>query len=213
MAIRVFVADDHPILRDGLARVLESSANIRVVGAAENGRIAVRQALHLRPDVVILDISMPDMNGIEAARQLREREPKIHILILSMHMTPEHVFQALEAGVHGYVLKASVSQDIIQAVVAVHAGRRFLSPAVAEVVAEQIGRRSEVSPIELLSRREREVLQLVAEGHSSAEVGKVLSLSPKTVDTYRSRLMQKLHLRDVPAIVRFAIQNGLISLS
>jgi DNA-binding NarL/FixJ family response regulator len=200
-------------MRDGLARVLESNTEIKMVGSAENGRSAVRQAIQLQPDVVILDISMPDMNGIEAARQLRERAPNIHILILSMHLTAEHVFHALEAGVHGYILKASVAKDIIQAVLAVNAGKRFLSPSVAEIVAEQIGRRSEIGPLELLSRREREILQLVAEGQSSAEIAKLLSLSSKTVDTYRSRLMQKLQLKDVTAVVKFAIRNGLISLN
>jgi len=213
MTIRVLIADDHPILRDGLSHVLETDPQIEIVGSADNGRQAVRQALKLRPDVVILDISMPDMNGIEAARQLRERDPNIRILILSMHLTPEYVFHALRAGVHGYVLKASVSQDIIEAVFAVQAGRRFLSPGVANVVAEQIGHRSEGSPLDSLSRREREVLQLVAEGHSSAETAKILSLSPKTVDTYRSRLMQKLQLGDVTAVVKFALQNGLITLN
>jgi DNA-binding NarL/FixJ family response regulator len=213
MTIRVFLADDHPIIRDGLARVLEAGGEIKVVGSAENGRDAIHQVLQLKPDVAIFDISMPDMNGIEAARQLRERNSRIPILILSMHLTAEHVFHALEAGVHGYILKASVVQDVIQAVRTVHAGKRYLSPSVAEIVAEQIGKRSETSSLDLLSRREREILQLVAEGNSSAEVARLLSLSPKTVDTYRSRLMQKLQLRDITAIVKYALQNGLISLN
>jgi DNA-binding NarL/FixJ family response regulator len=212
MTITVFLADDHPVMREGLARLLETNADIKVVGSADNGRNAVKQVLDLKPDVVIMDISMPDMNGIEAARQISERAPGTRIMILSMHSTGEHVFNALEAGVHGYILKESAAQDIIHAVRAVYAGKRFLSPSVAEIVAEQLGKRTDVSPLESLSKREREILQLVAEGYSSAKIGLTLNISSKTVDTYRSRLMQKLQLKDVTGIVKFAIQHGLIEL-
>jgi DNA-binding NarL/FixJ family response regulator len=213
MTITVVLADDHAVMREGLARLLETNADIKVIGTADNGRNAVGQVLQLKPDVVIMDITMPDMNGIEAARQISERAPGVRIMILTMHSTGEHVFNALEAGVHGYILKESASQDIINAIRAVHAGRRFLSPSVAEIVAEQVGKRTEVSPLESLSRREREILQLVAEGYSSAKIGETLHISPKTVDTYRSRLMQKLQLKDVTGVVKFAIQHGLIPLS
>jgi DNA-binding NarL/FixJ family response regulator len=213
MTITVFLADDHPVMREGLARLLETNADIKVIGSAEDGRQTVRQVLELHPSVVIMDISMPDMNGIEAARQISERMPAVRIMILTMHSTSEHVFNALEAGVHGYILKESAAQDIIHAIRAVYAGKRFLSPSVAEIVAEQLGKRPDASPLESLSRREREILQLVAEGHSSAKIGLALNISSKTVDTYRSRLMQKLQLKDVTGIVKFAIQHGLISLS
>lgn len=172
----------------------------------------MQQIRQLNPSVAILDINMPDMNGIEAARQIRERNPQVRILILSMRSTAEHVFQALEAGAHGYILKESAAKEIIQAVHVVDAGRRFLSPSVAEVVAEKLHKGPDVNPLATLSKREREILQLVAEGNSSVQIAKRLSLSSKTVDTYRSRLMQKLGLKDVGGIVRFALQHHLISL-
>jgi DNA-binding NarL/FixJ family response regulator len=212
LAITVFVADDHAVMREGLTQVLESNAGIRVVGSADNGRDAVALVVQLDPDVVIMDISMPDMNGIEAARQIRDKAPESRVLILSMHSTAEHVFHALEAGVRGYILKETAGQEIASAVRLVHAGRRFLSPAVAGIVSAQLTSRPHVSPIGSLSRREREILQLVAEGLSSTRIGSKLNLSSKTVDTYRSRLMQKLQLSDVAALVKFAIQHGLTTL-
>ena len=212
MIIRVFLADDHAIIREGLAALLETDAGIKVVGSAANGRDAVQQILQLEPDLAILDISMAGMNGIEAARQIRERAPQVRILMLSMHSTAEHIFQALEAGVHGYMLKESAAQEIIQAAQAIHAGRRFLSASVADVVATKLPTRPDANPLGSLSKREREILQLVAEGHSSAQIARTLSLSPKTVDTYRSRLKQKLGLRDLGDIIRFSLQNRLINL-
>jgi len=208
----VFVADDHTIVREGLASLLAAQPDIRVVGTAADGREALRQALALRPEVVIMDISMPQMNGIEAARELRERAPQVRVVILSMHSSVEHVSHALEAGASGYVLKESAGQEIIDAVRAVRAGRRYLSPSVAEAMAEHIGRGTGTSPLESLSARERQVLQLVAEGRSSAQIAAALHLSPKSVDTYRSRVMQKLHIHDIAGLVKFAIQHGLTPL-
>jgi DNA-binding NarL/FixJ family response regulator len=166
----------------------------------------------LQPEVVIMDIAMPQMNGIEAAREIRGRVPRTRLVILSMHSSVEHVFHALEAGAAGYVLKESAGKEIIEAVRAVHAGRRYLSPRVAEMMAEVVSRRSTDSPLNRLSGRERQILQLVAEGRSSAQIAATLHLSPKTVDTYRSRLMQKLHIGDVAGLVKFAIQHGLTPL-
>lgn len=212
MTTTIFIADDHAIMREGLAQLLQSHAGFEIVGSAGNGRETVSQVLKLRPQVVIMDISMPDMNGIEAARQIRDGAPEIRVVILSMHSTAEHVFHALEAGVRGYILKESAGQDIVHAVQVVQAGRRFLSPKVASIVADQIVQRPGISPLGSLSKREREILQLVAEGHSSAEIGSVLHISSKTVDTYRSRLMQKLNVEEVTALVKFAIQNGVTTL-
>src|SRR5512141_750980 len=196
MTISIFIADDHAVLREGLAQLLRAHAGFEIVGSAGNGREAVDQVRLLKPQVVIMDISMPDMNGIEAARQIRDSAPESHVVILSMHSTAEHVFHALEAGVRGYRLKEAAGDDIVDAVRVVHSGRRFLSPKVAAIVADQVALRPGVSPLNSLSKREREILQLVAEGYSSAAIGAVLHISPKTVDTYRSRLMQKLDLRD-----------------
>jgi len=151
MTVSVFLADDHAIIREGLAALLKCDSFISVVGSAANGRDAVQQILQLNPDVAILDISMPEMNGIEAAKQIRERAPHVRILILSMHSTAEHVFQALEAGVHGYLLKESVAQEIVHAVRTIHAGRRFLSTSMADVVAENLHARADINPLDTLS--------------------------------------------------------------
>ena len=212
MPITVFVADDHAIVREGLANLLGARPDIRVVGTAADGRDAVRQVVKLQPEVVVMDIAMPQMNGIEAAREIRERVPQARVVILSMHSSIEHVFHALEAGASGYVLKESAANEIIDAVRTVRAGHRYLSKKVAEVMADNIARSSAASPLESLSKRERQVLQLVAEGRSSAQIAATLHLSPKSVDTYRSRVMQKLHVGDVASLVKFAIQHGLTSL-
>jgi DNA-binding NarL/FixJ family response regulator len=212
MRITVFVADDHAILRDGLATLLAAQPDMEVVGTAATGRAAVGEVLRLAPRVAILDISMPELDGIEAARQILAANPNIHVMILSMHAGAQHVFHALEAGVRGYMLKESASREVIEAVRVVQAGRRYLSPRVAEIVAQGVSDRSGASPINSLSQREREILKLVADGHSSSEIGGMLHLSPKTVDTYRSRMMQKLHVTDLAGVIKLAIQHGLTSL-
>ncbi len=211
-AITVFVADDHAIVRDGLVAHLSAQPDLAVVGTASNGREAVTQILAHPPRIAILDISMPELDGIEATRQIVAERPEVRVIILSMHGGAQHIFHALEAGVRGYLLKESAGSEIIDAIRAVQSGRRYLSPKVAEIVAENVGTRGGVSPLESLSRREREILKLVADGHSSAEIGAKLHLSPKTVDSYRSRMMQKLHLADLAAVIKFAIQHGLTSL-
>jgi DNA-binding NarL/FixJ family response regulator len=208
----VFVADDHAILRDGLATLLAAQPDMEVVGTAANGREAVAEVRRLVPKVAIIDISMPELDGIEAARQILTSNPDVHIMILSMHAGAQHVFHALEAGVRGYLLKESASREVIEAVRIVQSGRRYLSPRVAEIVAQGVSDRSAVSPLSSLSQREREILKLVADGHSSARIGVMLHLSPKTVDTYRSRMMQKLHVSDLAGVIKLAIQHGLTSL-
>jgi DNA-binding NarL/FixJ family response regulator len=211
--IKVLLADDHPVVRDGLRALLQTQGDIEVVGDAANGREAMGLARQLHPDVVIMDIAMPELNGIEATLVMQEMTPPVQVLILSMHSTTEHIFRALQSGARGYLLKDSAGAEVVSAVRAVHAGRRYLSQKItASVVDDYIAGRHRASPLETLSRRERQILQLVAEGKSSAEVGTLLFLSPKTVDTYRSRMMQKLGISDLPSLVKFAIQNGLIAL-
>ena len=206
MRITVFIADDHSLVRDGLRSLLSAHANIDVVGTASNGRDAVREVQRLQPNVVLMDISMPEMGGIEATRVLAERCPSTKVVMLSMHATIEHCHQAARAGASGYVLKESATEEVMHAIRAVHVGRRFLSAKIAENFQPRF---DADSPIESLSRREREILQLVAEGHRSARIAKLICISRKSVDTYRCRLMQKLGMRGLCDMVKFAIRNGL----
>ena len=209
----VILADDHAVVRDGLHVLLEAHSDISVVGDAANGRQAVRLALQLHPDVVVMDIAMPELNGIEATQHIHDASPSAKVLILSMHSTTEHIFRALQAGARGYLLKDSAGTEVVDAVRAVHAGRRYLSQKIASTVLDDyISERSRASPLDSLSPRERQILQLVAEGKSSAEAAALLFLSPKTVDTYRSRMMQKLGIGDLPGLVKFAIQHGVTQL-
>src|SRR5690242_16403589 len=199
--IRVLLADDHAVVRDGLRALLEAQPGMELVGDVANGREALREAQRLRPDVVVMDIAMPDLNGIEATLQMQNACPSTQVLILSMHSTTEHIFRALQAGARGYLLKDSAGAEVVDAVRVVHAGRRYLSPKIAStVIDDYISERQRASPLDSLSRRERQILQLVAEGKSSAEAAAMLFLSPKTVDTYRSRMMQKLRIADVPSL-------------
>ncbi len=211
--IRIVLADDHAVVRDGLRVLLQAQPDIEVVGDAANGREAMRLTQQLHPDVVVMDIAMPELNGIEATLQIHDVAPATQVLILSMHSTTEHIFRALQAGARGYLLKDSAGAEVVEAVRVVHAGRRYLSPKIAStVIDDYISERQRASPLDSLSRRERQILQLVAEGKSSAEAAAMRFLSPKTVDTYRSRMMQKLGIADVPSLVKFAIQHGVTQL-
>ena len=209
MTIRVLLADDHVMMRDGLKALLTASLDVSVVAEVGNGRDAVRRAEELKPDVAIMDISMPELNGMEATRLLRDKCPGTRVVILSMHSSSEHVFRALEAGAMGYLLKESAGAEVNAAVRAVHGGRRYLSRAIAALEPAVRSGAGRPSPLDSLSGRERQVLQLVVEGHSSAEIARRVHLSPKSVDTYRSRLMKKLGVGDVPALVKFAVQHGI----
>lgn len=216
MRITVFIADDHAVVRDGLTFMLAAQPDIDVIGDATDGHHAVQQVEELKPDVVIMDINMPILNGIEATHQIRKGSPSSQVIILSMYATNEHIFRALQAGVCGYLLKETAGVEVVDAVRAVHAGRRYLSEKISEkMIDDYLRLREDVgarSPLERLSPREREVLQLVVEGKTSAEIAEILFLSPKTVDTYRSRLMQKLGVHDLPTLVKFAVQHGLTPL-
>ena len=214
--ITLVIADDHPTYREGLRRLLEDQGDLECVGQADNGLEAVKLAEELRPDVAILDVVMPELNGIEAAREIGRVCPATQLIILSMHSTTEHIVRALQAGVRGYLLKESAGIEVVNAVRAVHAGQRYLSPKISDKIVDDYVRQRQAAqapdPLAHLSSREREVLQLVAEGKSSAEIADILSLSLKTVETYRSRLMHKLDIGDLPGLVRFAIQHGLTPL-
>ena len=216
MAIRVFLADDHAVVREGLRLLIETHKDITVVGEAADGRETVGLVKQLRPDVVVMDITMPKLNGIDAACQIKHSCPSTQIVILSMHASTEHISQALRSGARGYLLKEAAGKEVVQAIRAVHSGKQYLSGNITEAVIDDYIRkfesRSEISPVECLSSREREVLQLVVEGKSNPEIAHLLTLSVKTVETYRSRLMEKLNISDLPSLVKFAIQYGLTTI-
>jgi len=214
--IRVLLSDDHAVMREGLRMILEAQGNIEVVGDAGDGREAVRVAQQLSPDIVVMDIAMEGLNGIDATRQIRERCPSTQVVILSMYATSEYVYRALEAGALGYVLKETAGGELVKAIRAAHLGRRYLSPSMTEaLISHSLSMRQtphDKSPLDRLSTREREVLQLVVEGKTSAQIAEVVNLSPKTVETYRSRMKKKLDLDNLPDLVKFAIEHGLTRL-
>jgi DNA-binding NarL/FixJ family response regulator len=212
MTIRILIADDHGVVAEGLKHVVEAQPDMEVVSLAVDGRDAVRQARDLQPDVVLMDLSMPELNGADATRAILERDAKCRVIVLSMYSEREYVRRALKAGAAGYVVKRSAAKEVVDAIRAVHAGQRYLSPRVADVVIDDYAGDGGDDLLAKLSQREREVLQLLAEGHTGAQIAERLSLSQKTVETYRARLVEKLGIRDVPGLVRFAIQRGIVSL-
>lgn len=216
MTIKIMLADDHGIVRAGLHLLITSQADLAVVGEVANGREAVREVARLHPDIAVLDIAMPELNGIEATRQIHEASPATQVIVLSMYASRDHVYHALQAGARGYVLKEAAGDELIEAIHTVHAGRRHLSPKITDELLDdyldQPAHGEKATLLDQLSSREREVLQLVVEGQSSATIAEALFLSPKTVESYRSRLMQKLGITDLPSLVKFAIQQGIITL-
>ena len=216
MSIRVLIADDHRVILDGLRLLLEAKGDIKVVGEAVNGREAVQKARELNADIVIMDIAMPELNGIEATRQICQSAPATRVIILSMHSTTEHIKRAIKAGAQGYLLKESTGVELVDAVHAVLKGRRYISQKISDILIDEFvdhsdGGSAEPS-LERLSPREREIIQMVVEGKTSSEIANLIFLSPKTVETYRSRLMQKLGIKNLPDLIKFAIQKGLIPL-
>jgi len=213
--IRIVLADDHAVMRTGLRLVLERQKDFRVVGEASDGREAVALAQQERPEVVVMDIGMPNLNGIEAARQVTALVPESGVVILSMHSDEAYVLRALKAGARGYLLKESPEADLIAAIRAVHAGKAFFSPAVSRMLADDYVRQLQDREIEdsyeLLTTREREVLQLIAEGKSNKEIATMLNLSPYTVETHRGNLMEKLNLHTVPELILYAVRKGVIT--
>jgi DNA-binding NarL/FixJ family response regulator len=212
VTIRILIADDHGVVAEGLKHLVEAQTDLQVVALAVDGRDAVRQARDLQPDVVLMDLSMPELNGADATRAILDRDPKCRVIVLSMYSEREYVRRALKAGAVGYVVKRSAAKEVVDAIRAVHAGQRYLSPRVADVVLDDYAGDGGNDLLAKLSQREREVLQLLAEGHTGAQIAERLSLSQKTVETYRARLVEKLGIRDVAGLVRFAIQRGIVSL-
>jgi two-component system, NarL family, response regulator NreC len=212
--LRILLADDHTVVRQGLRKILEARPEWQVVAEAGDGREAVRQAEEAKPDVAIVDVAMPLLNGIEAVRQITRKVPGTRLLVLSMHADEAYVTQMLRAGAAGYLLKDSADVDLLQAVEAVSVGKSFFSPAIARVIADdyvrQLADRGVTDRYELLSEREREIFQLIAEGKTNKEIAALLFLSPSTVDTHRSRIMEKLDVHSAAEIVLYAVRKGVI---
>jgi len=213
--VRILLADDHTVVRQGLRRVLEEHPDWHVIAEASDGREAVRQAEQHRPNVAILDVAMPLLNGIEATRQIVRHVPGVRVLVLSMHADEAYVTQVLHAGAAGYLLKDSADVDLLQAVSAVSSGKSFFSPAIARLmlddyVKQRSDERGVADRYEALSEREREVFQLIAEGKANKEIGTLLGISPSTVETHRARIMEKLDVHSAVEIVLYAVRRGVI---
>jgi DNA-binding NarL/FixJ family response regulator len=214
MSIRILLADDHTIVRDGLRALLERQADMSVVAEAADGRECVQLAEQHSPDVVIMDVAMPEMNGIEAARRILSANPKTSVLILSMHRDESYVLRALRAGARGYLLKDSPRDDVLRAIRTVAAGRSYLSRQVSQILQEDYVRQLESRGLEdsydLLTDREREILQLLAEGKANKEVANLLNISPTTVETHRAHILQKLSLHSTADLILYAVRKRII---
>ncbi|HWZ30993.1 MAG TPA: response regulator transcription factor [Bryobacteraceae bacterium] len=215
MPIRILLADDHTVMRSGLRLLLERQPNLQVVGEAADGNAAVKLAAAEKPDVVVMDIAMPHLNGVEAARQITMQNPHTAIAILSMHSDESYVIRSLKAGARAYLLKDSAEADLIAAIHAITVGKSFFSPAVRQILKEdyvhQLNEMGAEDSYELLTNREREVLQLVAEGRTNKDVANLLNLSLYTVETHRTHILQKLNLHSVPELILYAVRKGIIS--
>ena len=206
---RILLVDDHAVVRQGFKMILDAQSDMEIVGEAANGREAVELAADLHPEIVVMDVAMPELNGIEATRRVIAADPHIRVIALSMHKDSVYVHEILRAGARGYLLKDSGADDLVKAIRAVARGESYLSPAVSNAVLDDY-RKHVTNPIDLLTSREREVLQMLAEGKTNKEIAVVLNLSVYTVDAHRGRIMEKLNLHSINELVRFALRNGLI---
>lgn len=212
---KVLLVDDHTIVRQGLKALLGFQDGIEVVGEAEDGRQAIEKAKELVPDIIVIDITMPNLNGIEATRQLKKINPEMKVLVLTVHDNEEYIHQVLQAGASGYLLKESAVSDLVSAINAVKKGDIFLSPSISKVVVKDYirhaaGESGDFDSLNVLTSREREVLQLIAEGNTNRAIAHVLKISNKTVDVHRSHIMGKLHIHDITGLVKYSIRKGLI---
>jgi two-component system, NarL family, response regulator NreC len=213
--LRILLADDHVVMRKGLRALLERQSNLEVIGESENGRETIDLAASLIPDVVVMDVGMPVLNGIEATKTIVTRNPQISVIILSMHVDESYVMRALKAGARGYLLKDSAPADLMSAIQAVSQNKSFFSPKVSQILAEDYVRvlkqKGAVDSYDLLTTREREILQLIAEGKSNKEIAAALNISPYTVETHRSHILEKLNLHNPAELILYAVRKGIIS--
>jgi DNA-binding NarL/FixJ family response regulator len=211
--VRLLLVDDHWLVRASLKSLLEDFAGVKVVAEASDGREALERITQHRPDLILMDISMPGLNGVEATRRITDEHPEVRVIVLSMHASEEHVLRALRAGASGYVLKGSAPRELELAIEAVARGQVFLSPAISKHIIEIYLNRTtdKTNPLDQLTPRQREILQLIAEGHSSKQIAKKLDTSVKTIESHRASLMERLDIHDIAGLVRYAIRNGLVS--
>lgn len=214
--IRILLADDHALVRSGIRMLLEKAGDMEVVAETADGREATRLTKLMTPDLALLDVAMPNLNGIEAARQIRAEFSSTRIIMLSMHADPKYVYEAMKAGASGYVLKESVFDELLSSIRAVMGGRKYVSPPLAGLWQNFASRVQEEpdsgNPLDKLSRREREVLQLIGEGHSNSEIANILTVGVRTVETHREHITDKLNIHSIAGLTRFAIRNGMCSL-
>ncbi len=215
--VRLLIADDHKIFRQGIIKLLNEEPDLQVVGEAADGREVVKKAPELKPDVILMDIAMANLNGLEATKQIKKVLPESKIIMLTMHKNEEYVLQSFQAGASGYILKEGAVEELVSAIRSIHADKSFLSPTVSKTLVDAYLRKMETgkteTPFDLLTDREREVLQLIAEGFTNREVAKQLYISVKTVEAHRAHIMQKLNIHDIAKLVKYAIQKGLVDLN
>ncbi len=210
--IKILVADDHAILRDGIRALLDLHDDIEIIGEASEGNEAIEKTRELMPDIIVMDIAMPGMDGLEATRRIKKKNPQVKILILTQHDNREYIISAIKAGAAGYVPKKALGSELISAIRAVHRGESFLYPSAAAALIQDYLHQVEEEPYDLLTAREREILKLIAEGHTSREVAEMLFISLKTVLGHRTKLMDKLDIHNRTELIRYAMRKGLVSM-
>ncbi|MGB2769319.1 MAG: response regulator transcription factor [Candidatus Zixiibacteriota bacterium] len=215
--IKLLVADDHKIFRQGIKKLLEEESDLQVVGEASDGREAVKKTIELKPDVILMDIAMANLNGLEATRQIKKQLPSAKVIMVTMHKNEEYVLQSFQAGASGFILKEGAVEELVSAIRSINSDKSFLSPSISKTLIDAYMRKMETgkteTPFDLLTDREREVLQLIAEGYTNREVAKSLFISVKTVEAHRAHIMQKLNIHDIAKLVKYAIQKGLVDLN
>jgi DNA-binding NarL/FixJ family response regulator len=215
--VKLLVADDHKIFRQGIKKLLEEESDLQVVGEAADGREAIKKATELKPDVILMDIAMANLNGLQATRQIKKVLPDTKVIMVTMHKNEEYVLQSFQAGASGYILKEGAVEELVSAIRTIHQDKSFLSPTISKTLIDAYLRKMETgkteTPFDLLTDREREVLQLIAEGYTNREVAKSLFISVKTVEAHRAHIMQKLNIHEIAKLVKYAIQKGLVDLN